>query len=59
MLKNRTKLTNNDIIKIRTGELWLNADQCLIKGVVDKKKMNKAVGEKEEEKEIEESEAAK
>jgi ATP-dependent Clp protease protease subunit len=35
ILKNRTKLTTNDIIKIRTGELWLNADQCLQKGVVD------------------------
>jgi ATP-dependent Clp protease protease subunit len=36
MLKNRTKLTANDIMKIRTGELWLDADQCLQKGVVDK-----------------------
>jgi len=35
MLKNRTKLTDNDIMKIRTGELWLSADQCLQKGVVD------------------------
>jgi ATP-dependent Clp protease protease subunit len=35
MLKNRTKLTANDIMKIRTGELWLNADQALAKGVVD------------------------
>jgi len=35
MLKNKTKLTTNDIMKIRTGELWLNADQCLAKGVVD------------------------
>jgi ATP-dependent Clp protease protease subunit len=35
MLKNRTKLTTNDMMKIRTGELWLNADQCLAKGVVD------------------------
>lgn len=35
MLKNRTKLTTNDITKIRTGELWLSADQCLIKGIVD------------------------
>jgi ATP-dependent Clp protease protease subunit len=35
MLKNRTKLTTGDITKIRTGELWLNADQCLQKGIVD------------------------
>jgi ATP-dependent Clp protease protease subunit len=35
MLKNRTKLSDNDIMKIRTGELWLNADQCLKKGIVD------------------------
>jgi len=35
MLKNRTKLTNGDIMKIRTGELWLSADQCLQKGTVD------------------------
>ena len=35
ILKNRTKLTTNDIMKIRTGELWLNADQCLVKGIVD------------------------
>ena len=36
MLTNRTKLTRTDIQKIRTGELWLNADQSLQKGVVDK-----------------------
>lgn len=35
MLKNRTKLSNLDITKIRSGELWLNADQALAKGVVD------------------------
>jgi len=35
ILKNRTKLTDNDITKIRTGELWLNADQCLQKNIVD------------------------
>lgn len=35
ILKNRTRLTTNDIMKIRTGELWLNAEQCLAKGVVD------------------------
>lgn len=36
MLTNRTKLTRTDIQKIRTGELWLNADQSLQKGIVDK-----------------------
>jgi ATP-dependent Clp protease protease subunit len=36
ILKLKTKLTNNDILKIRTGELWLNADQCLTKGIVEK-----------------------
>lgn len=36
ILKLKTKLSNTDIIKIRTGELWLNADQCLAKGVVEK-----------------------
>jgi len=35
MLKNRTKLSNMDITKIRSGELWLNADEALSKGVVD------------------------
>ena len=35
MLKNRTNLTTNDIMKIRTGELWLNADSCLQKGIID------------------------
>lgn len=35
ILKTHTKLTNADIMKIRSGELWLNADQCLIKGVTD------------------------
>lgn len=36
MLKLRTKLTPSDINKIRTGELWYNAEQCLAKGIVDK-----------------------
>jgi ATP-dependent Clp protease protease subunit len=36
MLRNKTKLSNMDIAKIRSGELWLNADQALQKGVVDK-----------------------
>jgi ATP-dependent Clp protease protease subunit len=35
ILKNRTRLTPSDIMKIRTGELWLNSEQCLAKGVVD------------------------
>lgn len=35
MLKTHTKLNNTDILKIRNGELWLNSEQCLIKGVVD------------------------
>ena len=36
ILKLHTKLSGTDLLKIRTGELWLNADQCLAKGVVDK-----------------------
>jgi len=35
ILKLNTKLTANDITKIRTGELWLNADQCLEKNIID------------------------
>jgi len=35
MLKLKTKLSNTDIIKIRTGELWLSAEQALDKDVVD------------------------
>jgi ATP-dependent Clp protease protease subunit len=35
MLKLKTKLNSNDLLKIRTGELWLSAEQCLTKGVVD------------------------
>ena len=36
ILQGKTKLTQNDILKIRTGELWFNAEQCLTKGIVDK-----------------------
>jgi len=35
ILKMHSKLSNTDIMKIRNGELWLNADQSLAKGVVD------------------------
>lgn len=35
MLRLKTKLSNMDITKIRSGELWLNAEQALQKGVVD------------------------
>lgn len=34
--KKFTKLTNNDLELARNGELWLNAEQCLEKGIVDK-----------------------
>ena len=36
LLKAHTRLSSSDILKIRNGELWLNADQCLSKGIVDK-----------------------
>jgi len=36
ILREKTKLTKMDIHKIRNGELWLNAEQSLAKGVVDK-----------------------
>jgi ATP-dependent Clp protease protease subunit len=36
LLKKYTKLNKQDLNKIRTGELWLPADECLRKGVVDK-----------------------
>ena len=36
MLREKTKLSKMDIHKIRNGELWLNAEQSLAKGVVDK-----------------------
>ena len=35
-MRNHTKLTNREIIKARTGELWLFAEDCLDKGIVDK-----------------------
>lgn len=35
ILKIHSKLSDNDIMKIRTGELWLNSEECLKKGVVD------------------------
>jgi ATP-dependent Clp protease protease subunit len=36
ILKEKTKLSKMDIHKIRNGELWLNAEQSLNKGVIDK-----------------------
>lgn len=36
ILKKRTKLTPKEIMKAKTGELWLNAQECLDKGIVDK-----------------------
>ncbi|RLI65940.1 MAG: hypothetical protein DRO67_01920 [Candidatus Asgardarchaeum californiense] len=33
-IKNRTKLTPSDMTKAKNGELWLNAVECLNKGVV-------------------------
>jgi len=33
--KKRTKLTKKDLEKIKTGELWLNARQCIKKGIAD------------------------
>ena len=35
LLKKYTKLTKKDLVKISTGELWLSADECLQKGIVD------------------------
>jgi len=34
--RSRTKLTEREIKKARTGELWLFAKECLEKGIVDK-----------------------
>jgi len=34
--KKYTKLTKKDLEIARNGELWLNAEQCLEKGIVDK-----------------------
>jgi ATP-dependent Clp protease protease subunit len=36
IMKEKTKLTKMDIHKMRNGELWLNAEQALVKAVVDK-----------------------
>jgi ATP-dependent Clp protease protease subunit len=36
LLKRYTKLNNHDLRKISTGELWLSAEECLKKGIVDK-----------------------
>jgi len=35
LLKKYTKLTKFDIKKIENGELWLSAEECKIKGIVD------------------------
>jgi ATP-dependent Clp protease protease subunit len=34
-LRNNTKLTEKDLEKARNGELWLKADECKKKGIVD------------------------
>lgn len=31
-----TKLSEEDVKKAKTGELWFNAEQCLARNVVDK-----------------------
>jgi ATP-dependent Clp protease protease subunit len=36
ILREKTKLSKMDLHKIRNGELWLNSEQSLNKGVVDK-----------------------
>lgn len=36
ILQRYTKLTKADLHKCSTGELWLSADECLRKGIVDK-----------------------
>lgn len=36
ILKKYTKLSPKEIMKAKTGELWLNSKQCLKKGIVDK-----------------------
>ena len=36
ILREKTKLTKMDLHKIRSGELWVNAEQSLLKGIVDK-----------------------
>lgn len=35
IFKQHTKLTSEDLIKLQNGELWLNAERALEKGVVD------------------------
>jgi len=35
-LKKYTKLNNKDLDTLRSGELWLNAKECLTKGIIDK-----------------------
>ena len=35
ILRNKTKLTDRDLRKATTGELWLGAEECLNKGIVD------------------------
>jgi ATP-dependent Clp protease protease subunit len=34
-LKNYTKLTQEDLTLLRNGELWLSAEECLKKGIID------------------------
>jgi ATP-dependent Clp protease protease subunit len=36
LLKKYTKLNKQDLRKIATGELWLSAEECLRKGIVDR-----------------------
>lgn len=36
LLTKYTKLSRKDLQKINTGELWLSAEDCLLKGIVDK-----------------------
>jgi ATP-dependent Clp protease protease subunit len=35
-LKKYTKLTDRDLETLRNGELWLNPEECLEKGIIDK-----------------------
>ena len=36
LLKKHTKLTKKEITKVLSGEMWLTAQQCLKKGIIDK-----------------------
>jgi len=36
ILRTRTKLTKEDIDKIQNGQLWLNAEECVKKGIAEK-----------------------